>query len=853
MTTKPKESAKKQQKTYLFDPNAIELKWQSKWEKEKLYQPDLNTAKKPFYNLMMFPYPSAEGLHVGSFFTYGGIDAFGRFKRLQGYDVFEPIGLDGFGIHSENYALKVGRTPKDHAAISEENFYKQLHTLGNMFDWSRKLETYDADYYRWTQWLFVELFKSGLAYKDMAKVNFCPSCKTVLADEQVIDGKCERCGTVVEKKDLAQWFFRITHYAERLAKNLETLDWSHKVKLSQKNWIGKSEGAEINFNVVDSEVSITTFTTRPDTLYGATFLAVSPEHPLVTSWIENKEVASYVAEAKKKSEQDRQDAEKEKTGVFSGAYVINPINNEHLPIWIADYVLMGYGTGAIMAVPAHDERDYAFAKKYDLPIREVIAGGNTDSEAYSGSGKLINSGSWNGLVMPDEKEKILEDVIRNGFGKKIATYHLRDWLISRQRYWAAPIPMIFCTHCAEDGKSWFDTEEGKKQKKILPPHQSAAGWYPEENLPVLLPEIAEYQPLGTGKAPLANYPDFFETICPHCKRKATRETDVCDTFLDSSWYFLRYLATDLSSLPFPMKSAKGKFFKGAKKDDLEAAEKRMPWLPIVSYIGGAEHSVLHLLYSRFITMVLFDQGYLSFEEPFTQFRHNGLIIKDGAKMSKSKGNVINPDEYVKKFGADTLRVYLGFVGPFSEGGDFRDSGIEGTHRFLKRVWTLISTQTFTGTEIDAIAKRQMHEAIHGITGDMEALRFNTAIAKIMTWYNTLSDRKDMVREEAETFLTLLAPFAPHMTEELWQKLGNTDSVHNSTWPLAMPEFLVKNTATVAIQINGKLRDTISVSVDDGEADVVAKAQEQEKIKTMLANAVIKKIIYVQGKIVNFVI
>ncbi len=956
-----------------YDPKTIEAKWQAKWQETGIYQPDLEIAKRPFYNLMMFPYPSAEGLHVGSFFTYGGIDAYGRFKRLQGYTVFEPIGLDGFGIHSENYALKVGRTPQEHAKISEKNFYRQLHALGNMFDWSRKLETYDPDYYKWTQWLFTELFKAGFAYKAMAKVNFCPSCKTVLADEQVItkikdqrskikDSNeeqkvsvkvCERCETEVEMKNLAQWFFRITEYAERLLGNLETLDWSQKVKVAQKNWIGKSEGAKISFNVIlnDSEgsekhredsspakrgqndirLSIEVFTTRPDTLYGATFMVVAPEHPLIQSILDERskikdqrskieEVKAYVESATKKSETERTE-EKDpsagsgqgKTGVFTGLYVTNPVSGEKMPVWVADYVLMGYGTGAIMAVPAHDERDFEFARKYGLPVKQVISPirhpeqregshvglppkrdsssspqNDMQEEAYTGVGVLTNSGDWDGWEMPREMGKVLDWLEKKGIGERMATYHLRDWLISRQRYWAAPIPMIHCAACAKEGKSWFTqchserSEESHGSKRSFANTQddmdgAMAGWYPvpTEDLPVLLPEIENYRPLGTGKAPLASYPDFYETTCPVCGGTAIRETDVCDTFLDSSWYFLRYLATDWPEMPFPslkylsehsedsvgQRVRKSDHLKLRYSEFSEKVKSRGQWLPVTSYIGGAEHSVLHLLYARFVTMVLHDLGYLDFEEPFTRFRHNGLIIKDGAKMSKSRGNVINPDEYVNKFGADTLRMYLAFVGPFSDGGDFRDTGIEGMGRFLKRVWTMLAGQKISSIAPADSAKRLLHQTVAGVTADMEELRFNTAIAKLMTYYNGVSKQETLTMEEAKAFVQMLAPFAPHMAEELWELLGEQYSVHNSHWPEFDKQYLVEDVVTVVVQINGKMR----ASFQDQRANLPAgrqglnaqkyvegKARKLGKVQKYLEGKEVKKVIYVPGKIINFV-
>ncbi len=1115
----------------------IEDKWQKIWEEKKIYQPNLDlpaerhdTAKNPsaghstlktdssdsdskssgskgpFYNLMMFPYPSAEGLHVGSFFTYGGIDAYGRFKRMQGYEVFEPIGLDGFGIHSENYAIKVGRTPQEHAVISEENFYRQLRTLGNGFDWSRKLETYDPAYYRWTQWLFIELFKAGLAYKDKATVNFCPSCKTVLSDEQVIQkvispksqvisgnnkenavGVCERCETPVERKDLEQWFFRITDYAERLLANTEKLDWTEKVKLAQTNWIGKKTGIQIEFELVNGEglmangeSKLKVFTTRPDTLFGATFLVVAPEHEIVTEILrqvqddKKQEIENYINKASRKEAQDRIAEGKEKTGIFSGIYAINPVSNEHIPVWIADYVLTDYGTGAIMAVPAHDKRDFEFAKKYNLPIKQVIApvtgikrdnetvvyggcavifdpstqkyavskhpdglvrlfaGGvnksedlekgiireveeesglvdfsykekiqtvfthfynkrkklsragwatcyliilnsdktgtkklephelelslewmdaesifknweNNNSEkdvehwmmflkqavgraielgydktsnskyfdtsAYIGEGIIINSGEWDDWQTPDSIDKVNLWLEENGFGKKSVNYHLRDWLISRQRYWGPPIPMIYCQSCADKDESWFMTDEAKKYRdrtqnqdsrskneaidipdsKFLHHDSSVAGWYPvsQNQLPVLLPIVDDFKPLGTGKAPLANFPEFYETKCPGCGGDAVRETDVSDTFLDSSWYFFRYLATDRDDLPMPMKSERVIFRnKDIKKlsDSEEDANnlisqypnisERLHWLPVTSYIGGAEHAVLHLLYSRFITMVFKDLGYINFEEPYQKFRANGLIIKDGAKMSKSKGNVINPDEYVKKYGADTLRTYLGFIGPFTQGGDFQDTGIEGINRFLKRVWRMAidSRSKIQDSRIENKARTaMMHKTIKGVTEDMEELRFNTAIAKIMTYYNFLSDQNELSRSEIEVLLKLLAPFAPHMTEELWNRIHadkeqmNADprksvshqwkSIHISSWPQYDVDKIISDTIIIAVQVNGKLRETFEIqdSRIKNQEEVEKMAKESENVKRHLEGKTIRKVIYIPGKILNFVV
>lgn len=803
----------------VYLPKVIESKWQHMWARNKVYHPDLVSAKKPFYNLMMFPYPSAEGLHVGNMYAFCGADIYGRFKRMQGNDVFEPVGLDGFGIHSENFAIKVGRTPQQHSEISQENFYRQLHMIGNGFDWERKLETYDPGYYRWTQWLFIQLFKAGLAYRKKAPVNYCPSCKTVLADEQVEDGKCERCGSVVEKRNLEQWFFKITDYAEKLLNNIDSLDWSEKVKIAQKNWIGKSHGARIHFSIEHSDDMIEVFTTRPDTIFGATFLVVAPEHAVVSS-LTSSEIKIYQQQAKNKSQQERLTEGKEKTGVFSGKYAINPATNKRIPIWIADYVLMDYGTGAIMAVPAHDKRDAEFATKYHLSKVSVIEGSASISESdpIIKDGVLTNSGELTGLHMPEDQEKVLSWVESKKIGKREVTYHLRDWLISRQRYWGPPIPMIYCTTC-----DWQPV--------------------PEAQLPVVLPELDDWKPTGDAKGPLAKLTDWVNTTCPNCGGHATRETDVSDSFLDSSWYFFRYTSTDLSDKPFDPALVK-------------------KWLPVNMYIGGAEHSVLHLLYARFITQVLHDTGMIDFEEPFTRFYAHGLLIKEGAKMSKSKGNIIVPDEYIAKFGADTLRCYLMFLGPFSQGGDFYDSGIEGMYKFLRRVYRLVADTLEKGDldhELSMSGKAMMHKTIKRVTQGLEDLKYNTSIATLMEYYNYLMQQDATTYHDIETFLLLLAPFAPHMTEELWQRMKlpakKFISIHTVPWPGYDEAFLVQDSVTIAVQVNGKMRAAIVLSSDKvpDQGFIEAQAYLDERIKNYLDRQTVKKIIYVPGKIINFVI
>ncbi len=739
-----------------YDHTKVEAKWQAAWLKEKVFSPQLKSVKNPFYNLMMFPYPSAEGLHVGNMYAFTGADVFGRFNRMQGRDVLEPIGLDGFGIHSENYAIKVGRHPKEHTKISEKHFYEQLHMIGNSFDWDRTLETYDPKYYKWTQWLFIQMFKAGLAYKDKAVVNWCPQDKTVLSDEQVIDGKCERCGSEVTKREMSSWFFRITNYADRLLENIEKIDWPKKIKIAQRNWIGKSKGILIDFKKENGEV-LSVFTTRPDTLNAVTFIVVADEKLY-------------------------NEASKEKIGEFTGEYAIDPLSGRKLPIWKTNYVAPGYGTGNVMGVPAHDERDREFAEKYHLDI-----------------------------VEKEPDETIWDKIEKEGWGKKQTNYHLRDWGISRQRYWGAPIPMINCTDC---------------------------GWQPvpEKDLPVQLPDIKNFKPEGDGTSPLHNAPDTWKKVrCPKCGNDAERELDVSDTFLDSSWYFLRYPSIGSETedkLPFDPKITKN-------------------WLPVNAYIGGAEHAVLHLMYSRFVTMVLKDLGYLDFEEPFPFLFGHGLIIKDGAKMSKSKGNVVNPDEYISKFGADALRTYLMFLGPFDQGGDFRDTGIEGMNRFLGRVWRLTTGET---KELKKEILSKLHQTIKKVTEDIGNFKYNTAIASIMELVNTLIEN-GADKETLKTLTLLMSPFAPHMMEEVWVTyLHMPFSIHKASWPLYDAKYVVQDKATVVVMINGKVRSQLVVDSDkSNEKEEIEKlAKENENIAKYLEGVKIKNIIFVSGKLLNFV-
>jgi len=995
-----------------YDHQKIEAKWQKVWATTSLDVADVKSAKKPFYNLMMFPYPSAEGLHIGNMYAFTGSDIYGRFKRMQGYDVFEPIGLDGFGIHSENFALKIGRHPMDHAKITEKHFYDQLHRIGAMFDFSRTLNTYDPSYYRWTQWLFVRMFKAGLAYRAKAEVNFCPSCKTVLADEQVVDGKCERCGNEVKKRALEQWFFRITAYAEKLLGNIPKLKWSEIVKVAQTNWIGKKEGISITYPVVTEDGKqigeVSCFTTRPDTNFGATFVVLSPEHEFVEEiihyfeagdarrgtpvehpqsrkllpvsqkesdavgmWSKDvqkydkgardedvgrgktrdrtcfniiDEIQDYVASARQKSDQERIAEGKKKTGVFTGLYCINQLNNTKMPLYISDFVLSGFGTGVVVGVPGHDKRDFQFAKAFDtfdskgcsvstlsgverveLPIKRVVVGKDGDTspitkeeqvqedssfaEASSFTkvaadrsvdkeGMMVNSGFLDGMDIHEGTQKMMDYLEEKGWGKRVVTYHLRDWLISRQRYWGPPIPMIYCDACAKEGKSWFT-----EQKTVIPakagipldqgiPHQvrddnnnndwNAAGWYPvpEDQLPVLLPRIEDYKPSSDGIAPLSKHKEFFDTVCPYCGKPAVRETDVSDTFLDSSWYFLRY--------PSLQNTENGK-----QKTENPSSVIRLPsstnlpfdpvitkkWLPVHMYTGGAEHSVLHLLYSRFVWMCLYDWGYFDFsakgrpasgwDEPFTNFFAHGLVIKDGAKMSKSKGNVVNPDEYIPKYGVDAIRLYLMFMGPFSMGGDFRDTGMEGMSKWVGRVWRVI-VKSMEAIDTNGVARvggskeifKILEKTIAKLTDDMEKRRYNTAIASLMELTNAIVDEGGTLGgEELKKYILLLAPFAPHMSEEAWNRLNGRetytdphDSVHRQPWPSYDPRLLQDENATIVVQINGKTRGTITISQKDAKnQEVVETRVRGEKKFAKYFGGSVKKTIFVPGKLVNFVV
>ena len=797
-----------------YDPAAVEAAWQARWAERRTNEPDLDHPRRPFYNLMMFPYPSAEGLHVGNMFAFTGADIYGRFKRLQGYAVFEPVGFDAFGIHSENYALSVGTHPAKLIPRNIEVFRQQLRRFGGMFDWRHELSTTDPTYYKWTQWLFLQLFNAGLAVRKKAAVNWCPQCKTVLANEQVINGYCERHpDTKVEQRFLEQWFFTITRYAERLLENLETLDWSESTATLQRNWIGKSEGAELVFEMPNG-LKITVFTTRPDTVFGATYMVLAPEHPLVDALTAEEQRAAVKDYQRQVESQDivtRRVTDKAKTGVFLGSYARNPATGEAIPIWIADYVLMEYGTGAIMAVPGHDDRDFEFATEFALPIRQVVqTDGGDPLPIVAASGLLMNSAPFDGLSCREGARKIVEWLATKGLANPAVQYRLHDWCISRQRYWGPPIPIIHCEKCGPVG-------------------------VPEKELPVELPFIEDFRPDDTGVSPLARHREWYFVACPQCGSQGRRETDVSDTFLDSSWYFLRYPSTEFADRPFDPRRTK-------------------TWLPVNSYIGGQEHAVLHLLYSRFITMALKDLGHLPFEEPFAKFRAHGLIIKDGAKMSKSRGNVVIPDVHIQRWGADTFRMYLMFLGPFPEGGDFRDEGITGIRRFLDKVWGLAHEAARADTKpIPPVVERKLHQTIRKVTADTEELRYNTAIAALMEYVNTVREAGGRSREAVEPLLLLLAPYAPHLAEELWARLGHVNSIFDARWPAYDEQLAASEEVELVVQVNGRVRARLKVPKGASEADVVGRALEDETVKRFVGAGQLKKKIYVQDRLVNLVV
>lgn len=799
-----------------YDHRAVEAKWRQVWEERGYHEPDLDAAARPYYNLMMFPYPSAEGLHVGNVYAFTGADIHGRYKRMCGYDVFEPMGFDAFGIHSENYAIKIGDHPRTLIRRNVRNFREnQLKRIGARFDWAHQVNTTEPEYYRWTQWVFIRMFEQGLAYRKKAAVNWCPSCMTVLADEQVIADRCERCDALVTQRELDQWFFRITDYAERLHQNLDTIDWSEITKTAQRNWINRSEGALLRFQIDGRDDHLEVFTTRPDTIFGATYMVMAPEHPLVdelTASDRRDEVAAYRAQVRETTQEERVAEDRPKTGVDIGAHCINPATGERIPIWIADYVLWGYGTGAIMAVPAHDERDFAFATTFGLPIREVISPDGESHEleaAYIGPGVMINSPPFDGTPSAEGMSKVTQHLAERGLGEPHIEYRLRDWCISRQRYWGPPIPMIHCKQCGP-----------------VP--------VPEEQLPVILPDLEDFAPDDSGRPPLARAEEWVNVPCPQCGAPARRDADVSDNFLCSAFYFLRYPSVGMDHVAWD-------------------PERTRRWLPVDMYIGGNEHACLHLMYTRFLTMALYDAGLVPFEEPFRKFRAHGLLAKDGAKMSKSKGNVVNPDELLDSMGADTLRLYLMFCGPFQQGGDWRDEGIAGMRRFVERLFNLVMEGEIVDTPVEGDLERVMHAAIKKVGEDLDGLRYNTAIAATMELSNAIRDSGVAQREAVETLLKLVAPLAPFVTEELWHAVGHEGTIHDGPWPEYDPAKLVADTVDIPIQVKGKLRGTVTVPTGASEQEVLEAARSIPAVATQLEGKEIRKVIFLPGKLMNIVV
>ncbi len=816
--------------TAKYNPQEIEKKWQQRWAEDKLYEVTEDGSRPKWYALTMFPYTSGD-LHVGHWYAMAPSDVHARFKRMQGYNVLHPMGFDAFGLPAENAAIRRGIHPFVWTMQNIDNMRRQLKSIGAIYDWSREVITCLPEYYKWTQWFFLKLYENGLAYRGKAPVNWCPHCQTVLANEQVVDGLCERCGAAVTRRDLEQWFFAITKYADELMQH-NGIDWPERIKLMQRNWVGKSQGTEISFGLDHpgaSEKEIRVFTTRPDTIFGVSFMVLAPEHPLVTKLTspeKKAEVEAYIAKSRRQTEIERLSSEREKDGVFIGAYVVNRLNGEKVPIWIADYVLLGYGTGAVMAVPAHDERDFAFAKRYNLPIRVVITPpdgqGEELNEAYIEPGTMVNSGQFNGLPSEQGIEKVSDFLEKKGLGGRTVSYKLRDWLISRQRYWGAPIPMVYCPKCG-----------------VVP--------VPEKDLPVLLPEDAEFKP--TGESPLRYCEQFVNTTCPRCSGPAKRETDTMDTFMCSSWYFLRYASPHYEKAPFD-------------------AERLKYWLPVDLYTGGAEHAVMHLFYARFFIKALRDMGLVGFGEPFTRLFNQGIIIAEKQKMSKSKGNVVTPDGYVSELGADAVRAYLMFIGPWEQGGEWNDSGISGMSRWLNRVWNLVTEGYSQGGEAGPVDKEQAqralsrltHQTIRKVTEDMERLRFNTMLAALMEFTNYLTRVREegtvsvsAWQEASDTLLLLLAPACPHITEELWQHMGHSYSIHNQSWPRWDKELARDEEITLVVQVNGKLRDRITVPASITEAEAKEKALGSQRVKVHLKDKEIVKTIYVPGRLVNLVV
>lgn len=828
-----------------YDHKEIEKKWQKYWEDKKIFAAKDKSSKPKYYCLVEFPYPSGDGLHVGHPKSYTAIDILARKRRMQGYNVLYPMGFDAFGLPSENYAIKTGIHPAVTTQKNIETFKSQLKSLGLSFDWDREVVTTDPKYYKWTQWIFLKMHEKGLAYKDKMTINWCPSCKIGLANEEVVNGSCERCGHQVERKEKKQWMLKITNYADRLIEDLDLVDYPDRVSAQQVNWIGRSEGVEVDFKIDGHDEALTIYTTRPDTLFGATFMVLSPEHPLVEkiATAEKKdEIKNYIKTAKSKSDLERTDFTKEKTGVATGAFAVNPATDKKIPIWVADYVLMSYGTGAIMAVPAHDSRDFSFAKKYDLPIVKVIepeslqtfprnaedlaAGAaselKVEADCFEGQGKLVNSGQFSGMNSEVAAGKIIDFLEDKDLGIEAVNYKIRDWVFSRQRYWGEPIPMIYCDNCQKTGAA-------------------ADGWVrvPEKNLPVELPKVEKYEPTNDGESPLASISDWVNVKCPVCGSKAKRETDTMPNWAGSNWYFLRYI--------------------DPKNKKVLADKKKLEYfMPVDWYNGGMEHTTLHLLYSRFVYKFLYDINAVPQElgpEPYKKRTSHGLILGEGGeKMSKSKGNVINPNDIVKEFGADTLRVYEMFMGPFDQAIPWDTKGVVGVRRFLEKVWTIFNSEEVEIVkEADQELTALLHKTIKKVSSDIETQDYNTAVSAMMILANKILEVKEMDKFAAENFLKILYPFAPHISEELWQQTKHKGSLMEAKWPEYDESLIKESEVDLVVQVNGKVRDKIKVSADITEQMAEKLARESEKVSRHLAGQEVKNIIFVPGRLINFVV
>ncbi|MFL8887293.1 leucine--tRNA ligase [Helcococcus kunzii] len=799
-----------------YNPNAIEKKWQKIWDEEKTFKTEIDKSKDKFYALVEFPYPSGAGLHVGHPRSYTALDVVSRKRRMQDQVVLYPMGFDAFGLPTENFAIKNKIHPRVVTEQNIANFTKQLKSIGFSFDWDRVIDTTEPDYYKWTQWIFIQMFKKGLAYKKEFPINWCPSCKVGLANEEVIQGRCERCGTEVEHKIRNQWMLKITEYADRLIDDLDDVDYLPHIKQQQINWIGRSEGAEIDFSIIDSDEKLRVFTTRPDTIYGATYMVIAPEHPVIEK-LKNKiknydEIIAYKNEANKKSDFERSEMNKDKTGVeIKGLKAFNPISKEEIPVWVSDYVMITYGTGAIMAVPAHDSRDYEFAKKFNLEIRQVVDGGNIDDGALTDTenGKIINSELINGLSVEDAKKKIIKYVEENKLGNAKKNFKLRDWVFSRQRYWGEPIPMVYCEKC---------------------------GWQPvdEKDLPVKLPDVENYEPSDDGSSPLSKIEDFVNTTCPKCGGHAQRETDTMPQWAGSSWYYLRYMDPNNS-------------------EELVGKDAVEYFSPVDWYNGGNEHTTLHLLYSRFWHKFLYDIGVVSTKEPYRKRTSHGMILgENNEKMSKSRGNVVNPDDIIENYGADTLRTYEMFISEFDKSVPWSDEAVNGVRKYLDRVWRLQDILV-EGNQYSEDMEVLINQTIKKVTEDYEALKFNTAISQLMILLNSFVKKGSINKKELETYLILLNPSAPHITEEMWQILGhNVQMANQNIWPVYDESKLVNDTIEIPVQINGKVRGKITVPIETSKEEIIAKSQEEENIKASLEGKTVRKVIYVPGKILNIV-